>query len=228
MPVPPTVPSGTAPAIQTTTDKGMDAPIASGEHIQRIHHPLSGEPFQLPLDSRDSWLERQCTEAITALTQNCDDDRARFLALWRFLPTRLAATAPALALLPADTRVPDHSIWNHLALNVALTAAMRPVLDAYGPTALIFPGLRGNPLYDMDLGKCYDFAPFTTLKPQGKPPQPDVLLTGSLPNTFLALVPAAAADNLAQDVEQACRKTWQEIGDVVLHTLEGRWGNRTQ
>jgi CRISPR-associated protein Cmr2 len=239
---------------------------------QRIHHPLSGARLQLPLVLEMDQHVQQCEEVIATLTQHCPDDRARLLSLWRFLPTRMAALAPALALLPAHAQVPDHTIWNALDFRVALTAArsdgrggallsftlgpvqsfimqarslrdlwagsyllswltfaaMQPVLDAYGPTALVFPSLRGNSLYDLMLRECYDFAPFDALNPRPNPQTPDVLLTGSLPNTFLALVPVSAADDLARHVEQACRQSWQEIGEAVLNVLESKWEDRAQ
>ena len=273
LPVLPAPANGLTDTGQTITLGEMDSLTTPDEQGRRIiHHPLSGTPLQLPLALETGQYTQQCEETIADLTRSCPDDHSRLLSLWRFLPTRMATLVPALALLPANAQVPDHTVWNTLDMRVALTAAcsdgqggallsftlgpvqsfimqarslrdlwagsyllswltfaaMQPVLDAYGPTALIFPSLRGNPLYDLTLWERYNFAPFDSLNLRPKSHQPDVLLTGSLPNTFLALVPVSAADDLARHVEHACRQTWQEIGQAVLHALESRCGDRTQ
>ena len=52
------------------------------------------------------------------------DPRMTFLALWRFGAETPARELNAIwQLLPADTRVPDHTIWNHLDLSSALAGA---------------------------------------------------------------------------------------------------------
>lgn len=265
LPLPPSI---TAGSLQTSRDISSGTPLEDGPDIR---HPLSGASWHFPTDPLVSGVTQQCSEAIAALLQHCQNDRSRFLALWRFLPSRLGAIAPALNLLPANIYTPDHSLWNQLDLQAALTAAfsdshrgallsftlgpvqsfitqarsirdlwagsyllswltfqaMQPVLDACGPTALIFPGLRGNPLYDLHLKTTYQHAPFTTLNPDKPIPQPDVLLTGSLPNTFLALVPHSTADELAAQAEHRCRTTWHDISEAVLCTLEQSWDKRT-
>ncbi len=70
------------------------------------------------------------------------DPRATFLAFWRFGPEagQWASDLGALwQMLPADTRIPDHSIWAHLdtvsALHTALADGDQPALLAmsFGP-----------------------------------------------------------------------------------------------
>ncbi|MEZ5581385.1 MAG: type III-B CRISPR-associated protein Cas10/Cmr2 [Candidatus Competibacteraceae bacterium] len=52
------------------------------------------------------------------------DARRSALAFWRFGPNPPAGDLGALwGLLPADTRVPDHTIWSHLDLSSALATA---------------------------------------------------------------------------------------------------------
>ncbi|CUT01638.1 type III-B CRISPR-associated protein Cas10/Cmr2 [Candidatus Kryptobacter tengchongensis] len=56
------------------------------------------------------------------------DDKKKFFYLWRNLQDRLFENLKAepwikyLPLLPADTRVPDHSIWEHLKIASAINA----------------------------------------------------------------------------------------------------------
>ena len=274
LPVLPAPANGLTDTGQTITLGEMDSLTTPDEQGRRIiHHPLSGTPLQLTLALETGQYTQQCEETIADLTRSCPDDHSRLLSLWRFLPTRMATLVPALALLPANAQVPDHTVWNTLDMRVALTAAcsdgqggallsftlgpvqsfimqarslrdlwagsyllswltfaaMQPVLDAYGPTALIFPSLRGNPLYDLTLWERYNFAPFDSLNRRLKSQQPDVLLTGSLPNTFLALVPVSAADDLARHVEQCVSSGHgRRLDRRSYMPWSQRWGDRTQ
>lgn len=94
-------------------------------------HPLSGEEFNLgklhdiqveplkavSLDHFQSLLQHDAGGAINA--------RNTALAFWRFGPQLEAEGLTTLwRQLPADTRVPDHSIWSHLDLTSAFASAM--------------------------------------------------------------------------------------------------------
>ena len=79
-------------------------------------HPLSGE--RLKLASLESSVGVDQIKAVSqshfeSLIQG-DDDRKTFLAFWRFGPeagqhaSELGVLWP---MLPADSRIPDHSIW---------------------------------------------------------------------------------------------------------------------
>lgn len=94
----------------------------------QLIHPLTGEGIRLP-DLTDD--PHACVEAIEAVSfdhfQNLVvrngghvDWRRTFLSFWRFGPESPAKDLGALwRLLPADTRSPDHSIWEHLRLTSA-------------------------------------------------------------------------------------------------------------
>jgi CRISPR-associated protein Cmr2 len=88
-----------------------------------IFHPLSGERSNLAVEQAD---EATLRRVISELVSGLDSPRDRFLAVWRLLPERLAAVWPWSALLPADARLPDHSIWHHLDAATALRAASGP------------------------------------------------------------------------------------------------------
>ncbi|MCR4413895.1 MAG: type III-B CRISPR-associated protein Cas10/Cmr2, partial [Thermoguttaceae bacterium] len=83
-------------------------------------HPLSGKEEPLPVsDCREAVVR----DAIEQAVRDIDDTEQRFLMLWRTLKDRLSRVARWYAHLPADTRVPDHTIWHHLDTTAALKAA---------------------------------------------------------------------------------------------------------
>jgi CRISPR-associated protein Cmr2 len=176
----------------------------------------------------------------------------------------MAAIDPAYAWLPADTRVPDHTIWHHADTVTAFAAgvgatgkgdyallsfaispvqsfiaaarslrdlrngslllswltfrAMRPVIEWIGPAAFIFPSLRGNAMVDQWLRSVAGGL-------GSKITQPDDarLLSPSLPNTFLALVPMGPdgtwAEALASAVETSAEVAWTEVAGAVRARL---------
>lgn len=103
-------------------------------------HPLSGEEFDL------NTLSEIAPEHIKALSgmhfdelivseNNEINHRKTALNFWRFGP-ELKCSLPTLwQLLPADTRVPDHTIWSHLDLSSAFATAFSA--DANQDAALL-------------------------------------------------------------------------------------------
>jgi CRISPR-associated protein Cmr2 len=94
-------------------------------------HPLSGEI--LKLGSLDLAVDAEHIKTVSqahfeSLIQEDDDDlRKTFLAFWRFGP-ELGADAEQIGvlwpMLPADSRVPDHSIWSHVDTVSAIHTAL--------------------------------------------------------------------------------------------------------
>lgn len=167
--------------------------------------------------------------------------------------------------MPADTRCPDHSIWDHLRVTSALAfldvpmghgrddallpdrepwllkvglspvqafvgqartgrdlwlgsylladlswRAMLPVVERYGPDALLYPDLRGNPWVDHWLaGTC----PAAVNQLVDDPST----FAATLPHTFVAVVPRggsshlAAIETLADECRARVAKRWDEI-----------------
>lgn len=110
-------------------------------------------------------------------------------------------------------------LWTGSYLLAWLTfAAMKPVLEACGPTAFVYPSLRGNPLVDRWLRE---------IEPAlaGHVPQPDPqdLLTPCLPNRFVAVVPfgpdGATADRFVKECERECRSAWKGVAEAVRGRL---------
>jgi len=122
-------------------------------------NPLSGTEYNLadesgPLEAwnfeNDDAILKEARQAVNQIVDDLrssysQESRTLYFALWRLLPQMLAATAPINEqarlghlwhLLPADTRMPDHSIWDHLSMTAAIASALpRPafLLFTVGP-----------------------------------------------------------------------------------------------
>lgn len=86
-------------------------------------HPLSAQERRLAVPPRDDSLVRSEQECLRRVIKGLGGDalglRRRFLAVWRLWPERLAKEVrPVLASLPADTRAPDHTIWDRMGKRV--------------------------------------------------------------------------------------------------------------
>ena len=236
-----------------------------------VRHPVSAQAGLLEGLALD---ENGVLETIDGIVAELPDDpRLRFLALWRLLPERLEGN---LARLPADTRVPDHTLIQHadiasglwasagargrayLSLSVGpvkgfiaaarsvrdlwtgsamlswLTfAGIRPVLETLGPTALVYPALRGNPLMDLWLlsqDGLGNIVPFPSKKSRCSP---------SIPNRFVVLAPwgldGVQARSLADACSKAVNQAWHRLADDVqgcldpiLSDIDRNWALRWQ
>ncbi|MCY2963919.1 MAG: hypothetical protein NT069_09780 [Planctomycetota bacterium] len=226
-------------------------------------HPLSGELHDplpmLPLN--EVVVENEIRQIVAGLPGSATEPH-RFLALWRLLRVRLAKLNSAYALLPADTRVPDHTLTQHNDITAALAAtgwgentaflsfsvgpvqgfiasartvrdlwtgsmilswlvfrAMVPILERLGPTAFVYPALRGVPLVDLWLqqrprrggDRRFDAPELEHDDLSRKSP--------CLPNRFVAVVPwgtdGVEAIELADKVRESARDGWNELCQKV-------------
>lgn len=222
-----------------------------------IVHPLSGGRRQLDCSS---WKEDVVEKTLSDILASVEKPQARFLALWRLLPEKLAQSQPFFRHLPAETRVPDHTIWNHLDTSSMLFSAyahneslafislslgpvqgfiaasrslrdlwtssmllswltfqsMIPLLEEQGPTAFVFPQLRGNPLMDLWLAN-----KFPELKPHLSV-SASARKSPCLPNRFVAMLSEKDAERLAQDCTRALRQAWREVAHKVRKSCQER------
>lgn len=88
-------------------------------------HPLTGDEIRLnELTSIDyKKVKKVSIEHFREILKLGKDAKLKFLALWRFGSENREELGQLWSLLPADTRVPDHSIWNHLDLTSAFAGA---------------------------------------------------------------------------------------------------------
>ena len=100
----------------------------------KLIHPLTGEIFDLR-DLGQSIIAEHIKAVSQGLfiklrqktDQGVPDLKQTLLAFWRFGPelgADLEGIGHLWSLLPADTRIPDHTIWQHLDLTSALAGAM--------------------------------------------------------------------------------------------------------
>lgn len=200
------------------------------------------------------------------------------LAFWRFGSELTSDSDQAelgaflWGLLPADTRIPDHSIWDHLDLTSAFAGAfaadatktdgqgevsllslsigpvqgfisaarstsdlwagshllarlswecMRPICEALGPDAILFPRLRGVPQVDLWLQNEMGLPEKLFQKCEWKKGNTDAnpLFSAALPNRFVAVVPAGQAQALAEQATQAVRDWLQGMGKETVNRL---------
>jgi CRISPR-associated protein Cmr2 len=251
----------------------------------QLIHPLTGEIFDLGKlqDVSITAAKRRAFDHFSGLLtslgakdQSGADWRKVLLAFWRFGP-ELEVTGvdtkdnerlgPLWALLPADTRVPDHSIWDHLDLTSAFAGAfaadpkgdaallalsigpvqgfiaaarklddlwagshllsrlawetMKPVAEALGPDAILFPRLRGLAQVDLwlrdEIGLPKELFESCEWTKGGSDANP--LFAAALPNRFVAVVPASQAKALAEQCTQAARRWIEDKGKAVVDRL---------
>ncbi len=116
------------------------AQVNFAENPQLIH-PLTGRTY---LDKEKLRLDPAHVKAASfdhfsqLIQQNAGnglDYEQTLLAFWRFGPDKPAQDLNVLwQLLPADTRIPDHTIWQHLDLSSAFAGAMA---DGDNPALLV-------------------------------------------------------------------------------------------
>ncbi len=238
-----------------------------------LKHPLTGESFDLK--SLQS-IDFEQVKAVSAdhfrklIRRDGDaiDWKKTALAFWRFGPELDAGGLKLLwQLLPADTRVPDHTIWSHLDLASALAGAiagdgkgapalltvsfgpvqsfiaqarstsdlwagshllsriawegMRVVCERLGPDAVLFPQLFGLPQVDAWVEEQLGGRPEGFETPDWKQRGTDAnpLYAAALPNRFVAIVPAAQAEEIAGEVAQAARDWVMAQGKAALDRL---------
>lgn len=121
----------------------------------RLVHPLSGARFHIQgLGKTDlKQLKADSLQHFSALVQRDQDDQVNikqtYLANWRFGPEGKLVDGEWGGLweqFPADTRIPDHTIWAHLDLTSAFAGAM---LDEQGqPDTPVLLSMQFGPVQD--------------------------------------------------------------------------------
>ncbi len=276
--------------ITVTTKKGEQktfgvAPWAQVRWTQQpvLIHPLTGDQFDLGKhgglgDTELADIKQRSFDhyarllAILYRADPAENARKTLLTYWRFGPELAEAEdngklGALWGVLPADTRVPDHSIWDHLDLTSAFAGAfaadpagdaallalaigpvqgfiasarttsdlwagshllarlaweaMKPVCEALGPDAILFPRLRGVPQVDVWLRDRMNLPDelFTGCDWMRRGTDANPLFSAALPNRFVAVVPASQARDIAHRVTQAVRGWLQAQGQDVVSRL---------
>lgn len=274
--------------ITVSTRKGEEKTLAVADWAQVrwandpvLIHPLTGDTFKLPGGLADTDFHDikqrsfdHVAGLLTALDAHNDtqDWKKTLLTLWRFgsevsEEANNGKLGALWHLLPADTRVPDHSIWDHLDLTSAFAGAfaadvdgdaallslaigpvqpfiaaarkmddlwagshllarlsweaMKEVCERLGPDAILFPRLRGVPQVDLWLRDECDLPEslFEQCDWNRGGTDSNPLFSAALPNRFVAVVPAAQAEEIARAVESRVRTWLQKLGEDVVVLL---------
>ncbi len=267
--------------------KGKCATIFQKMETGEFIHPLSSARYELPVKElldQSGDVHGILQSAINGIETD-DPKKALFLYWRRWMENAITSgkeNARMIALFPADSRIPDHSIWVHNAIASALAGcadggklrpalllfqlggvqefiaqarstrdlwsgsyllswlmahAMKAVSDEVGPDAVVFPNLRGNGIFDV-LHRDSMYATMF-ISPDGRreslwqrmvaeknsmtsqsggeqaSPATQWLTTPTLPNRFLAVVPADCAESLAQAAANALKQELVTIGNAV-------------
>lgn len=108
---------------------------AGGSFEGEIKHPLGAGSKQLTC-CRVGQAEQDLQNSFAGI--EAESWREFFFLLWRRWREETAAINPALACYPADTRIPDHSIWLHMDLTAAFEACRESGKTRLEPAFLLF------------------------------------------------------------------------------------------
>lgn len=99
------------------------------EGLNEIRHPLSDSKIDVPeIDIEET--KKIVTESFNELANKVKDkeDKIKFLSIWRNLlevieeKSKQTPCGKFFSVIPADTRIPDHSIWEHIKIASAVNA----------------------------------------------------------------------------------------------------------
>ncbi len=229
------------------------------EELNHFLHPLSGHKLTAMEYVKSFYLKnfheenQQFERWLRELRETYGDDWERtFHHLWWSLPSRVRMGG----FLPADTRVPYHSIIDHLDMTATMEGCrdhghIRPAFlqIASGPVQKFIAAARktkdlwiGSYLLSMitfqairHIGQEFGFDHILFPNMRHQTLLKDFLRSqevfvededfdlpkeiASLPNRFLALVPASQAQRIAQEAERAVRSYWKDLSDRAKATF---------
>ena len=115
--------------ISAASDRGaignLSTYINYGAEGLEISHLLSGEKQYIKVSDRQALIRKE-SELFPDSIEQETDARKVFWWLWRCLPVAACQAAnndTSLLLMPADTRIPDTSLWSHTSMTAALAGA---------------------------------------------------------------------------------------------------------
>ncbi|MGO9245597.1 MAG: type III-B CRISPR-associated protein Cas10/Cmr2 [Verrucomicrobiia bacterium] len=251
---------------------------AEWNEFSSFMHPLGGgelhfeQPIVATVAERNvAALQPHAFDWKKVATDEERRDWARFFLHWRLWPQLCAEKHPSLAHMPADTRIPDHTIWTHCSLVSALQSCVKvekdntpvemrnfqpafllvqigpvqefiaqarttrdlwsgsyllswliahgikAVTDEVGPDCVLYPALRGQPLFDfLHMESLFEKLDLWNDLHHSH----EQILTPNLPNRFLAVLPAWEAPQLAVAVERAMAEELKRIADECAKWLK--------
>ncbi len=96
------------------------------QEFNEIRHPLSEEKLDFLVPFNKNEIFNSIETVFSNLNISEYDDKLKFFSLWRNLEDEIfekeknKTWIKYLSILPTDTRIPDHSIWEHLKISSAV------------------------------------------------------------------------------------------------------------
>lgn len=230
------------------------------DELTELPHPLGNSSLPCPKFASTTEAFEVSSKTRPFLYKG-EDPQTAFLCAWRFWRNWASAADSRFPFLPADTRIPDHTIWHHLSITSAfqgcqipleqndsgkfaktfsdhqknprlllfslgpvqdfiasarstrdlwsgsyllsylISSALGKIAQDLGPDHVIFPNLLDQPLLDLQLKELFSGPGFSEktiwegfrYEDENLPK----LLTPSLPNRFLALLPATLPEGIS-------------------------------
>jgi len=91
--------------------------------LPTFNHPLGGGSLPKGKDFASEDEAFEISQKTRPFLLN-DDARASFICAWRFWRNWASDSDSRFTSLPADTRIPDHSIWHHMGVTSAFQGAL--------------------------------------------------------------------------------------------------------
>ena len=98
-----------------------------------FHHPFCNSTYAAELPLNPDLAEKKLQSAIYIVDENLSW-KQRFFLYWRRWAEEASKSDSRLAFLPADSRIPDHTIWNHMSM----ASAFRTCLEDDGTEKTAF------------------------------------------------------------------------------------------
>ncbi len=185
------------------------------------------------------WPERCAREKHAILAYLVADTRIPDHTLWHHngLVSALEAVGekPAFLLFqvgPVQEFIAQarkmQDLWaGSYLLSFLISKALATVALRWGPDCIVYPNLRGVPLLDWWWSKEHDLFPKNYFKLGEGRLHTNEILVPSLPNRFLALVPAGQdGREVADQAQKAVHALWRKIADSVQAEICLRLKNR--
>ncbi|MCX8038886.1 MAG: type III-B CRISPR-associated protein Cas10/Cmr2, partial [Candidatus Sumerlaeia bacterium] len=135
-------------------------------------------------------------------------------------------------------------VYKRQLLSWLVAHGIKAITDEIGPDCVLYPALRAQPIFDF-LHKDELYAPlglWEETQPKGTPKRmhaEEHILTPTLPNRFLVVVPAWEAARLAQKAEEAireelrqiaraCRDWFAQNNHAIPADAEARWNQQIE
>lgn len=102
------------------------------QEFNEVRHPLSDGKLEVQVSNKRDKIFNSIENVFSKLNLSSYDDKNKFFYLWRNLEEEVFEALKNdethkelikyLSILPADTRIPDHSIWEHLKIASGVNA----------------------------------------------------------------------------------------------------------